>query len=112
MTDELASTIRYQEWLRRIIVHRLGFGDELWADPTTHPDLDEYKATARDRRPGDDFSDLRDSMTLRLIHDLVFAGGGVDAEYVRLDDALARRRNGRPGRCTPRRQNSVTRTSS
>jgi hypothetical protein len=61
----------------------------VWVDPRTRPDFDEWVALFR--REGEDPAPSESvgyDMTRMLLRDLLTAGGGVEAEFLRLRDAL------------------------
>ena len=62
---------------------------EVWVDPRTRPDFDEWVALFR--REGEDPAPSESvgyDMTRMLLRNLLTAGGGVEAEFLRLRDAL------------------------
>jgi len=62
---------------------------EVWVDPRTRPDFDEWVALFR--REGEapaPSESVGYDMTRMLLRDLLTAGGGVEAEFLRLRDAL------------------------
>jgi len=80
-------TPRYYGWTQRT-VPRIAFGSELWIDPRSRPDFPTWEAFARQRGEDPDSSSLGFFMTRTLLHELLFAVGGVETEFPRLCEAL------------------------
>jgi hypothetical protein len=86
--DRWTRHVRYYRWMRRLLLP-LDSGTELWIDPRTRPDFAAWEALAHRRGEEADASSLGYFMTRTLLHDVLFAAGSVEAEFLRLGDALA-----------------------
>jgi hypothetical protein len=85
--DRWTRGTRYCAWFYRT-ARPLDFGSEIWVDPQTRPDYAEFVALARQRGIDSDPSNLGFYMSRVLLRELLFAGGGVEAEFLRLCDAV------------------------
>jgi len=89
MTEGLPS--RYMKWLKREALGELAFWGELSRPPEDLPDYADWVPLLED--PGRRHADERSvafEMTRGLLREVVYAAGGVGAEFQRLDSALVK----------------------
>ena len=81
----VAVVTRYERWMGRVELEKLGARDEAWADLSQTPQYATWQRLAEARGAPDD---VRPYMTHGLLAEVLFAAGGVERELRELRKAV------------------------
>ena len=84
-TANVAVVTRYERWMGRVELEKLGARDETWADLSQTPQYATWQRLAEARGAPDD---VRPYMTHGLLAEVLFAAGGVERELRELRKAV------------------------
>jgi hypothetical protein len=96
-TANVAVVTRYERWMGRVELEKLGARDETWADLSQTPQYATWQRLAEARGAP---ADVRPYMTHGLLAEVLFAAGGVERELRELRKAVE---DGRRATQEPRR---------